>query len=108
MLPQPKVVLAKLHRSATSLRAHGTNASLVFVSPTRLVVTTTTGHHLLYSINRAPPIGGRTSSEVYVLPGGPRGSATWARGPGEGRPLEGVVIRSEGERSMAVGDGVSW
>jgi len=105
---QPKVVLAKVHRSATSLRAHGTNASLVFISPTRLVVTTATGHLLLYSITRAPPIGGRTTSEVYVLPGGPRGSAAWPRGPGEGRPLEGVVIRSEGERGMAVGDGVSW
>ncbi|GAA5973403.1 hypothetical protein JCM11641_003115 [Rhodosporidiobolus odoratus] len=107
---RPKVVLAKLRRTPLSLRTHGGNASVTFHGSRRIVVTTTGGHHLLYSIS---PIGTgeatrtRKSGAVYVLPGGEKAKEVWPDGPGEGGELEGVVLKGEGERGMAIGDGVS-
>lgn len=82
------------------------------------MITTTSGHHLLYSISLYNPQGGSGSkrgvganssnSAVYVVPGGDKGARAWPAGPGEGHALEGVVLRYEGERGMAVGDGVGW
>jgi hypothetical protein len=107
-LNQPKVVLAKLRRTPLSLRTHGSNASVAFHSPVRLIITTTSGHHLLYSISLATPVGSRRGNSVYVIPGGDKGAKQWPKGPGEGHELEGIVLRSEGERGMPVGDGVGW
>ncbi|GAA5829201.1 hypothetical protein JCM11251_004158 [Rhodosporidiobolus azoricus] len=106
---RPKVVLAKLRRTPLSLRTHGSNASVVFHGPSRLIVTTTNGHHLIYTIS--PIASGeatrtRRSGAVYVLPGGEKAKEVWPDGPGEGGELEGVLLRSEGERGMAVGDGI--
>ncbi|GAA6025117.1 hypothetical protein JCM10207_000636 [Rhodosporidiobolus poonsookiae] len=106
---RPKVVLAKLRRTPVSLRTHGGNSRATFHGPARLIVTTTTGHHLLYSIS---PIGAgeatrtRKSGAVYVLPGGEKAREVWPEGPGEGGELEGVVLRGEGERGVALGDGI--
>ncbi|SCV72828.1 BQ2448_4365 [Microbotryum intermedium] len=104
----PKVVLAKLRRTPLSLRTHGSNALVAFHSPTRLVVTTTSGHHLLYSIDSAASVSNRTRSnnEVYTVPGGEKGDAMWPRGPGEGAKLHGIVLRGEAERGLAIGEGV--
>lgn len=107
-LLQPKVVLAKLRRSPVSLRTQGSNASLSFHSPTRLVITTTAGHHLLYSLTPPHPRNPRRPDTVYALPGAERGRAAWPPGPGEGRDIEGLVLRALGERGMPVGDGVGW
>ncbi|BGP45572.1 WD40 repeat protein [Rhodotorula kratochvilovae] len=105
---RPKVVLAKLRRTPLSLRTHGSNASVHFHGPTRLVVTTSSGHHLLYSIVPAAAASAsrRTTNEVYVLPGGEKAAEAWPKGPGEGHELEGIVLRGDGERGMAVGEGV--
>lgn len=43
-----------------------------------------------------------------MLPGGEKAKEVWPDGPGEGGELEGVVLKGEGERGMAIGDGVSW
>ncbi|KAK4051297.1 WD40 repeat protein [Microbotryomycetes sp. JL221] len=103
---RPKVVLAKLKRSPVSLRTHGSNASVTFHGPSRLIITTTSGHHLLYSITLATPPGSRKSNAVYIVPGGDKATQQWPKGPGEGHELEGIVLRSEGERGTAVGDGI--
>ncbi|BGP18933.1 hypothetical protein JCM10213_005480 [Rhodosporidiobolus nylandii] len=106
---RPKVVLAKLRRTPVSLRTHGSNASVTFHGPRRLVVTTTSGTHLIYSIS---PIGTgeatrtRKSGAVYVLPGGEKAKEVWPDGPGEGGELDGVLLRGEGERGMALGEGI--
>ncbi|GAA5879805.1 hypothetical protein JCM8547_005190 [Rhodosporidiobolus lusitaniae] len=106
---RPKVVLAKLRRTPLSLRTHGSNASIHFHGPSRLILTTSSGHHLIYSIS---PIGSgeatrtRKSGAVYVLPGGEKAKEVWPNGPGEGGELEGIVLRAEGERAMAVGEGI--
>jgi RAB6A-GEF complex partner protein 1 len=105
---QPKVVLAKLRRSPLSLRTHGSNATVAFHSPSRLIITTTSGHHLLYSISLTSPVGSRRGNSVYTVPGGAQGAKMWPKGPGEGHDLEGIVLRAEGERGMPVGDGVGW
>lgn len=105
---QPKVVLAKLRRSPLSLRTHGSNATVAFHSPSRLIITTTSGHHLLYSISLSSPVGSRRGNSVYTVPGGAQGARMWPKGPGEGHDLEGIVLRGEGERGMPVGDGVGW
>jgi hypothetical protein len=108
---QPKVVLAKLRRTPISLRTHGSNASLHFHGPSRIVLTTSTGHHLIYKIDTigtGEATRTRKSGAVYVLPGGEKAKEVWPDGPGEGGELEGVVLRSEAERGMAVGDGVGW
>ncbi|GAA5891765.1 hypothetical protein JCM5296_001855 [Sporobolomyces johnsonii] len=102
---RPKVVLAKLRRTPVSLRTHGSNASVHFHSSTRLIITTTSGHHLLYSISLASS-GSRKGNAIYVLPGGEKAAAMWPKGPGEGHELEGIVLMGEAERGMAVGDGV--
>ena len=91
-----------------SLRTHGPNATLVFHSTARIVITTTSGHHLLYSITPADTVLAKRGNTAYVLPGGDKGSKAWPRGPGEGRDVEGIVLREEGTRGMAVGDGVGW
>ncbi|KAM0787921.1 hypothetical protein ACM66B_006127 [Microbotryomycetes sp. NB124-2] len=104
---RPKVVLAKLKRSPLSLRTHGSNAIVSFHGPSRLIITTTSGHHLLYSITLATPPGSRRSNAVYTLPGGDKAAQQWPKGPGEGHDLEGIVLRSEGERGTAVGDGIA-
>ncbi|BGP22387.1 ribosome control protein 1 domain containing protein [Rhodotorula toruloides] len=104
---RPKVVLAKLRRTPISLRTHGSNASVHFHGPSRLVITTSSGHHLFYSI--LPVVSSankRGANEIYVLPGGEKAAQAWPRGPGEGQELEGIVLRGEGERGMAIGDGV--
>ncbi|GAA6042843.1 hypothetical protein JCM8097_004456 [Rhodosporidiobolus ruineniae] len=107
---RPKVVLAKLQRTPISLRTHGSNASVRFHGPSRLILTTTTGHHLLYTISA---IGAgeatktRRSGAVYVLPGGEKAKEVWPDGPGEGGELDGIVLRSDGERGMGIGDGVA-
>ncbi|KAI5481005.1 ribosome control protein 1 domain containing protein [Pseudohyphozyma bogoriensis] len=103
---RPKAVLAKLRRTPLSLRTQGSNASVIFHSPTQLVVTTTAGHHLLYSISPATALGGRKSTQAYVLPGGEKGAKAWPDGPGEGKGVSGVILRGEGERGMPLGDGV--
>ncbi|GAA5919951.1 hypothetical protein JCM6882_000223 [Rhodosporidiobolus microsporus] len=106
---RPKVVLAKLRRTPLSLRTHGSNASVHFHGPSRLIVTTTTGYHLLYTISTiasGEATRTRRSGAVYVLPGGEKAKEVWPDGPGEGGELEGVVLRSDGERGMAVGDGI--
>lgn len=105
---QPKVVLAKLRRTPISLRTQGSNASLSFDSPSRLVITTNSGHHLLYSLTPPNPPNARKPNIVYALPGGEKGRMAWPPGPGEGRPMEGLVLRALGERGMPVGDGVGW
>ncbi|KDE04043.1 hypothetical protein MVLG_05482 [Microbotryum lychnidis-dioicae p1A1 Lamole] len=104
----PKVVLAKLRRTPLSLRTHGSNSLVAFHTPTRLVVTTTSGHHLLYSIDSAASLNHRTKSnnDVYTVPGGQKGDAVWPKGPGEGANLQGIVLRGEAERGLAIGDGV--
>ncbi|SCZ92024.1 BZ3500_MvSof-1268-A1-R1_Chr5-3g08288 [Microbotryum saponariae] len=104
----PKVVLAKLRRTPLSLRTHGSNSLVAFHTPTRLVVTTTSGHHLLYSIDSAASVNHRTKSnnDVYTVPGGQKGDAMWPKGPGEGANLQGIVLRAEAERGLAIGDGV--
>ncbi|GAA6007995.1 hypothetical protein JCM11491_006569 [Sporobolomyces phaffii] len=97
---RPAVVLAKLKRSPISLRTHGSNAHVAFHSDARLVVTTTTGHSLLYKIT---PLGRR----VYALPGGDKAREQWPRGPGEGPDeIPGVALEGDGERSIQVGDGI--
>ncbi|GAA5952681.1 hypothetical protein JCM21900_000402 [Sporobolomyces salmonicolor] len=102
---RPKVVLAKLRRTPVSLRTHGSNASVHFHSSTRLIITTTSGHHLLYSISLASA-GSRKGNSIYVLPGGEKAAAMWPKGPGEGHEVEGIMLMGEAERGMAVGDGV--
>ncbi|GAA5957240.1 hypothetical protein JCM3765_000401 [Sporobolomyces pararoseus] len=101
---RPKVVLAKLKRSPLSLRSFGSNQWVQFHSPTRLLVTTTTGHTLLYSIEPLPP----SKSNVYVLPARDKGNVqqVWPRGSGEGEELKGIVLKGEAERSIQVGDGI--
>ncbi|GAA5895098.1 Ric1p [Sporobolomyces salmoneus] len=103
---RPKVVLAKLKRTPISLRTYGSNSTVHFHSPTRLVVTTTTGHTLLYSIS--PIVAGKSkdSNKVYVLPGGEKSRELWPRGSGEGEDLEGICLKGEGERSIQVGEGI--
>ncbi|GAA5876832.1 hypothetical protein JCM3774_000784 [Rhodotorula dairenensis] len=104
---RPKVVLAKIRRTPLSLRTHGSNAAVHFHGPNRLVVTTSNGTNLLYSIQPAPVTRGKgATAEVYVLPGGEKANEAWPKGPGEGNELEGIVLKPEGERSMAVGEGV--
>ncbi|GAA5849964.1 hypothetical protein JCM9279_002475, partial [Rhodotorula babjevae] len=107
---RPKVVLAKLRRTPFSLRTHGSNASIHFHGPTRIIVTTSTGHHLVYSIvpaSTAATTGRRpTTNEVYVLPGGDKAQEAWPKGAGEGQELQGIVICGDGERGMAIGEGV--
>lgn len=46
--------------------------------------------------------------QAYVIPGGEKGALNWPNGPGEGHGVRGVILRSEGERGMPVGDGVGW
>ncbi|GAA5924449.1 RIC1 family protein [Sporobolomyces koalae] len=99
---RPKVVLAKLKRTPVSLRTHGSNHLVHFHSSTRLVVTTTSGHTLLYSI---APVSHK-QNHVYVLPGGDKVREVWPQGAGEGQELEGICLQGAGERSMQVGDGV--
>ncbi|BGO89111.1 hypothetical protein NBRC10512_003856 [Rhodotorula toruloides] len=104
---RPKVVLAKLRRTPISLRTHGSNAAVHFHGPSRLVVTTSSGHHLLYSFSPVVTNPNRKgANDVYVLPGGEKAAQAWPKGPGEGQALEGIVLRGEGERGMAIGDGV--
>ncbi|GAA6008268.1 RIC1 family protein [Rhodotorula paludigena] len=105
---RPKVVLAKLRRTPLSLRTHGSNASVHFHGSSHLIVTTSSGHHLLYSIVPATASNSsrRPTNEVYVLPGGDKAAEAWPKGPGEGQDLEGIVLRGEGERGMGIGDGV--
>ncbi|GAA5979590.1 hypothetical protein JCM10908_002976 [Rhodotorula pacifica] len=102
---RPKVVLAKIRRTPLSLRTHGSNAAVHFHGSTRIVVTTSNGTNLLYSIQPAPRAKGATV-EVYVLPGGEKASEAWPKGPGEGNELEGIILKPEGERSMAIGEGI--
>lgn len=111
---QPKVVLAKLLRTSISLRTHGPNSSLSFHSTPsrssrsshlRIIITTTTGHQLLYSLLPATLIGSSaarrsSTATAYVLPGGEKANANWPRGPGEGRELEGIILREEGVLSL--------
>ncbi|GAA6063151.1 hypothetical protein JCM10212_006309 [Sporobolomyces blumeae] len=106
---RPKVVLAKLKRTPVSLRTHGSNSLVHFHSRDRIVITTTSGHSLLYSlgpIHQHNKAKNRKANDVYVLPGGEKAKDLWPAGPGEGQDLEGIVIRGEGERSIQVGDGV--
>ncbi|GAA6048193.1 hypothetical protein JCM3770_003704 [Rhodotorula araucariae] len=105
---RPKVVLAKLRRTPLSLRTHGSNASVHFHGPARIIVTTSTGHHLLYSVvpAAAASTSRQTTNAVYVLPGGDKAAEAWPKGPGEGHELEGIVLLGDGERGMAVGEGV--
>lgn len=121
-------MLAKVIRSSSSLRTHGPNSSLLFHSPTRLVVTTTTGHLLLYSLTpttststpAASPFSPLTSfgrspvsngtlekgEKVYVIPGGEKGSAAWPKGAGEGGDVRGLILREEGWRGGGIDEGV--
>lgn len=103
---QPKVVIAKLRRNAGSLRRHGSNASVYFDSPTSLVVTTTLGHHLLYSL--FSPVRNAAKSSAYVLPGGEKEKANWPDGAGEGTAMLGLVLTADGERTETMGEGVGW
>ncbi|BGP53439.1 WD40 repeat protein [Rhodotorula sphaerocarpa] len=105
---RPKVVLAKIRRTPFSLRTHGSNAEVQFHHPDRIVVTTSNGTNLLYSVQPAPASRTHTAGcEVYVLPGQPEKAVeAWPKGPGEGHELAGIVLKPEGERIMAAGDGV--
>ncbi|TKA57063.1 hypothetical protein B0A53_01019 [Rhodotorula sp. CCFEE 5036] len=104
---RPKVVLAKIRRTPLSLRTHGSNAAVHFHGFNRLVVTTSNGTSLLYAIQPAPATRGKgATAEVYVLPGGEKAGEAWPKGPGEGNELEGIVLKPEGERSMAIGEGI--
>lgn len=104
---RPKVVLAKLKRTPISLRNHGSNSTIHFRGENRIVVTTTSGHTLLYEIHMANE--DKRKNGVYVLPGGEKAREVWPRGSGEGSTeLQGIVLRGLGERSIQVGDGVGW
>ena len=89
-----------------SLRTHGSNASLAWHSSNSSIITTTSGHHLLYSISNY--VGTRGVTTAYVLPGGDKAAKDWPNGPGEGKGLLAMVLKGEGERGMGVGDGVGW
>lgn len=104
---QPKVVLAKLRRTPHSLRTHGSNASIAWHSSVAFVITSTSGHHLLYSLSPVLATA-KTTPSAYVLPGGEKGAKLWPNGPGEGKPLVAMLLRGEGERGMGVGEGVGW
>lgn len=81
---------------------------MTFRSSNQFLVTTTAGHQLLYSITDAASLSSKRGNSAYVLPGGEKGNKAWPKGPGEGRDVEGIIIRSDGERGMNVGDGVAW
>lgn len=103
----PKVVLAKLKRTPISLRNYGSNSTISFHGEDRIVVTTTTGHTLLYEIHSVNE--DKRKNGVYVLPGGDKARQVWPRGSGEGNTeLQGILLKGSGERSIQVGDGVGW
>lgn len=96
-----------MRRTPISLRTHGSNAAVQFHGPDRVVVTTSNGTNLLYSILPAP--ASRTkgaTNEVYALPGGDKAEEAWPKGPGEGGELEGIILQAEGVRSMSIGEGI--
>ncbi|KAH8917166.1 RIC1-domain-containing protein [Atractiella rhizophila] len=96
---RPTVAIAKVRRTAQSLRTHGPNKSVVWKPDgTVFAVQTRSNTVFFYSIALIPP----PADTVYKVPS----SATFGTGPGEGGEMKGVLVEGVGDAGLGVGEGV--